>query len=90
MPYSTQRSARNSLILALALQETTFVLAWGALAGALFLQVTPFWIYTTFPAMLIAIHFLVSIELSGDANPIVSLEMKQQTLEGKKVQSRTS
>lgn len=76
-------------MLGLALQETTFVIAWGALAGALFLQVTHLWIYTTFPAMLIAIHFLVSMELSNDAGPIVSLEMGQQTKEGKKVQSRT-
>ena len=70
------------------MQETIYVVAWGALGGALLLPFTEIWIYATLPAALIAIHFLVSMEISGDGSPLVSLEIKQQTFQGKKITSR--
>ncbi|MCK5785796.1 MAG: hypothetical protein KAH54_04450 [Candidatus Sabulitectum sp.] len=88
MSYHTQRPAKKRTVLALALQETIFVVAWGALGGALLLPFTEIWIYATIPAALIAIHFLVSMEISGDGSPLVSLEIKQQTFQGKKITSR--
>lgn len=73
-------------MLALALQETLFVVAWGALGGALFLPLTSIWFFAVPPAMLTAIYFLVLMELSGDANPLISLEIRQHSLKnGRKI-----
>ncbi|MCD4706999.1 MAG: hypothetical protein K8S62_04595 [Candidatus Sabulitectum sp.] len=88
MSYYTQRPAGNGKVLGLALQETAFAIAWGALGGALFLPFTNLWGYAVLPAVLISIHFLVSMELSGDGSPLVSLEIKQHTANGKKITSK--
>ncbi len=88
MSYYTQKPAENGKVMALALQETLFVAAWGTLTGALFLPVTHLWGYTILPAVLISIHFLVSMELTGDGSPLVSLEIKQHTANGEKTVSR--
>ncbi len=77
MSYRTQRPAENRKILALALQESLFVIAWAALAGALFLPVTSLWIYLTIPAALISIYFLTSMEISDETSPLVALRIKQ-------------
>ncbi|MCK5840744.1 MAG: hypothetical protein KAH31_01140 [Candidatus Sabulitectum sp.] len=77
MSYHLQRPAANSKVLALALQETLFAAAWGALAGALFLPLTNLWVYAILPGVLLSIHFLVSMELSGNGSPLISLEIRQ-------------
>jgi hypothetical protein len=77
-------------VLALALQETLFVIAWGALGGALFLPITHLWYYAVPPVMLAAIFFLVLMELSGDANPLISLEIRQHSSGGAKKISRSA
>lgn len=88
MSYHTKKSADNRKVLALALQETLFVIAWGALAGALFLPLTNLWVYAILPTALISINFLVSMELSGDGSPLVSLGIRQHCSNGKKVVTR--
>lgn len=88
MSYYYLKPAKNRVVLQLAFQETMFVAGWSALAGALFLPLTSFWIYTMIPAALISIHFLVSLELSGDGSPLVSLEIKQHPVRDKKNASR--
>ncbi|OPX30251.1 MAG: hypothetical protein B1H09_05265, partial [Gemmatimonadaceae bacterium 4484_173] len=60
MSYLTQRPADKGKVLTLALQETLFVVAWTALAGALFLPLTRLWMFSMLPAALIAIHFLTA------------------------------
>ncbi|MEA3265839.1 MAG: hypothetical protein U9P42_02695 [Candidatus Fermentibacteria bacterium] len=88
MSYHTQRPAANSKVLALALQETLFATAWGALAGALFLPLTSLWVYAILPGILLSIHFLVSMELSGSGSPLISLEIRQYTANRQKSVSR--
>ena len=77
-------------MLTLALQETLFVIAWAALAGALFLPLTSLWIFSMLPAALIAINFLTAMELSGESSPLVSLELEQHPANGARVVSRMS
>jgi len=77
-------------VLTLALQETLFVIAWAALAGALFLPLTSLWIFSMLPAALIAINFLTAMELSGESSPLVSLELEQHPANGARVVSRMS
>lgn len=88
MSYHTQRPAANSKVLALALQETLFATAWGALAGALFLPLTSLWAYAILPGVLLSIHFLVSMELSGNGSPLISLEIRQYSAYRQKSVSR--
>ncbi len=88
LSYYDARPANNRKVLALALQETIFTVAWGALGGTLFLPLTNLWGYAILPAALISIHFLVSMELSGDGSPLVSLDIKQHTADGKRNTSR--
>ncbi len=89
MSYHTQRPAANSKVLALALQETLFAAAWGALTGALFLPLTSLWAYAILPGVLLSIHFLVSMELSGNGSPLVSLEIRQHSAYKQKSVSRS-
>ncbi len=77
-------------MLTLALQETLFVVAWTALAGALFLPLTRLWMFSMLPAALIAIHFLTAMELSGESSPLVLLELEQHPANGSKVVSKQS
>ncbi|MCK5034332.1 MAG: hypothetical protein KAS73_00440 [Candidatus Sabulitectum sp.] len=88
MSYHTTRPAANSKVLALALQETLFAAAWGALTGALFLPLTSLWAYTILPGVLLSIHFLVSMELSGNGSPLISLEIRQYSAYRQKSVSR--
>lgn len=88
MSYHTQRPAANSKVLALALQETLFATAWGALAGALFLPLTSLWAYAILPGVLLSIHFLVSMEQSGNGSPLISLEIRQYSAYRQKSASR--
>lgn len=90
MSYHTQKRAENRKVLALALQETLFAAAWGALAGALFMPLTNLWMYAILPAVLISIHFLVSMEISGDGSPLISIEIKQFSAKGARFLSRKS
>jgi len=89
LSYHTQKPAANSKVLALALQETLFATAWGALAGALFLPLTNLWFYAILPGVLISIHFLVSMELSGNGSPLISLEIRQYSAYKQKSVSRS-
>ena len=90
MSYRTHRPAENKKILALAFQELLFVVAWAALAGALFLPVTDLWIYLTIPAALISIHFLTSMEISDEISPLVALRVRQISAGAKNTPSRKS
>ncbi len=88
MSYRTHRPAESRKILLLALQEFLFVIAWAALAGALFLPVTNLWIYLTIPAALIAVHFLTSMEISDETSLLVSLSLRQISSGAKNTPSR--
>jgi len=90
LSYLKQRPAEKGKVLTLALQETLFIIAWTALAGALFLPLTRLWMFSMLPAALIAIHFLTAMELSGESSPLVSLELEQHPANGSKVVSKLS
>jgi hypothetical protein len=90
LSYLTQRPADKGKVLTLALQETLFVVAWAALAGALFLPLTRLWILSMLPAALIAINFLAAMEMSGEGSPLVSTELEQHPANGARVVSKMS
>ncbi len=84
MPYTAQKPADAGKLIALYLREVIFVSSWGILGGALLLPFTLYWYYGIPAAVLIAVYFLASMETTDRTGPLVALELRQYSPEGRR------
>lgn len=84
MPYTSQKPASASKVLALALRETVFVLGWALLGGAVLLPFTAYWYAGIIPGAILSAYALARMEAFGRTGPLVALEMRQYSAGGRR------
>lgn len=84
MPYTSQKPASASKVLALAIRETVFVLGWALLGGAVLLPFTAYWYTGIIPGAVLSAYALARMEAVGRTGPLTALEMRQYSAGGRR------
>ncbi|PIE51528.1 hypothetical protein CSA37_11000 [Candidatus Fermentibacteria bacterium] len=75
-------------LIRLSLTESLFVIAWGALGGALLMPFTVLWYLGTVPALITTAWVLAGIELKGHTGPLQAYEVRQYSSDGRRKVSK--